>query len=105
MRKMDLKQLEMNANKFSSWLKEHHYGQENSITFKEMGGIWGDHRVIRHMVHYLRISGVPICSGNSGYYYAKNKDEVEGVMKYLMSFISNYQEAFDGLNTSLKTRF
>lgn len=102
MRNFDEALIKDRAVAFCNWLKENHTGIENAIKFRSMNNQWGDHRTLRHIVHHLRTTGHPICSGNVGYYYAKNKKEVEGVMKYLDSFISRYQEAFEGLNQSIK---
>lgn len=77
-------------------LKRFHVGRHKSITSRELRHI-GKPRDIRRMVHTLRVNGYPVCSGQEGYYYAANSDELEGTLKFLGSYLDNVQKARDGI--------
>lgn len=73
-------------------LKEFHRGRENAVTAKELRYQgWGS-REFRKMIRELRVQGYPICSGQTGYYYAKDSTELYGTVKYLSSYIKKLTE-------------
>lgn len=84
-------------NFFANWLRLHHSGKENSVYAKDMKQ-FGNAREIRFLVHELRTQGIPICSGNDGYYFAKNAQEVKQTLNFLESIEEDLSKAIKGLN-------
>lgn len=82
---------------FAEWLKDYHLGKDSAIKAKDMRQ-WGTPREIRDVVNQLRKEGVPICSGNVGYYYAKTSSEVKRVLKFLQGFLREIEQARLGLS-------
>lgn len=89
----------MNSALFVDWLKEYHAGKENAINAKDMKQ-WGSRRAIRLMVHDLRLSGYPICSGSEGYYYAIRASEVSQTLGFLTSMQDDLQKIIAGLRAT-----
>jgi|SRR5690606_15946224 len=77
-------------------LREHHVGKENAITAKNLRHI-ATRREITRIVHSLRVKGYPICSGQDGYYYAKNSAELKETMNFLKSYLKEIEEAYNGI--------
>src|SRR5690625_2838580 len=77
-------------------LKEYHIGKLEAITSKNLRHI-GTPRDIRSMVNNLRVLGYPICSGQNGYYYAKDSSELEQTMNFLKGYLDNIKRAHDGI--------
>ncbi len=68
---------EKRENKLCRILRKHHTGKENAIVSKQLKGLTGKDRFgIYRAVSRLRKEGVPICSGNTGYYYPADRSEV-----------------------------
>lgn len=81
---------------FVEYLMINAYGEENAMTSKELNK-WGRGVMIRRMVNDLRSVGYPVCSGKSGYYIAKNRDEIKKTLNNLESRIASIREACVGL--------
>ena len=57
-----------------------------SFTQKEMANSLGlEERTIRRMVRRIRLKGIPIASGDDGYFMAKNLDELRHTINMLYS--------------------
>ena len=55
------------------YLRKNHIGKENAIHSKELEKLFLlDGRSIRRKISALRQDGFPICSDETGYYYADN---------------------------------
>lgn len=55
------------------YLRKNHIGKENAIHSKELEKLFLlDGRNIRRKISALRQDGFPICSDETGYYYADN---------------------------------
>ena len=67
-------------------LNKYHVGKANAITSRDLQGVLQCGGVeIREMVNALRCEGKPICSDKSGYYIAKNRDELTITINHLRS--------------------
>ena len=73
-----------------------HLGKENCVTSKQLGR-FGTGRDIRVLVNSLRTKHIPICSGPTGYYYAKTAEELDSTLKYLYSHARKVLDAYHGL--------
>lgn len=59
------------------YLRKNHIGKENAIHSKELEKLFLlDGRNIRRKISALRQDGFPICSDETGYYYADNQKEI-----------------------------
>lgn len=85
-KKSDISNEELTS--FLNWLKSNHCGKGKAIKAKDMDD---DPRIIRLKVNALRKQGHPICSSSIGYYYAKNKEELNETLNILKSTISDIQ--------------
>lgn len=82
---------------FKHYIKENHFGKPKAINAKELKQ-FGNARELRLMVNHLRKTGVPICSGNSGYWYASTTEEIQEITNKLRSHISDLKEVIEGLD-------
>jgi hypothetical protein len=67
---------------FAEWLELYHKGRSEAITAKQMQQ-WGNPREIRYLTNKARKEGFPICTCNSGYYFAANPEDINGTIKKL----------------------
>jgi hypothetical protein len=59
-------------------------------------------RDVRKIVNALRMSSVPICSGQTGYYYAKTKQEAKETACVLNAMSNSLIQAADGMVKFIK---
>lgn len=81
---------------FVDWIKTYHTGKETSVMSRDMRQ-WGKGPQIRRLIHDLRVKGVPICSTNQGYFYARTESEVESAVAFLTSYMNEIAIARQGL--------
>lgn len=63
--------------RLNNYLKKYHKGEEHTICGKQLELVLGiQQSAIKRHVHHLRMSGVPICSSNAGYFYAETRQEI-----------------------------
>lgn len=87
------------------FLQDNCRGQENAVTSKILEDIFGcKGSDIRHTVNDLRRSGVPICSGRNGYYYATRKNEITATIAHLEGRMAKIKAAQSGLLNSLSEK-
>ena len=80
------------------YLKSNHTGRDRAIYSRELQHLFGlDGRNIRRTISKLRQDGVPICSGDTGYYYAASQDEVNETVKRLNQLVTKVSNARTGL--------
>lgn len=80
------------------YLKDHHTGSRNSIHSRELQRMFQiDGRNLRRKINRLRQDGVPICSDNTGYYYAETEKEVRDTVFRLNELSTKIGKAKDGL--------
>lgn len=56
-------------------------------------------RDLRELTNSLRKKGIPVCSGNEGYWLAGNKNELEHTKNMVNSRIRELMEVANGLKT------
>lgn len=79
-------------------------GVEHAKKRGEITGLTGyNAREIRLAVNDLRGNGYPICSGDEGYWIAKNAEEVDRTIRRLLSEARNIQEVINCLEVSKET--
>lgn len=85
-------------SKLLAFLQEHAYGKEHSVTsrtiqdaFKMRGS------EVRDAVNKLRCSGFPVCSGPSGYYYARTQREIYNSVNQLLGRATAITAAAKGM--------
>lgn len=80
------------------YLKDHHTGNSNSIHSRELQRVFQiDGRNLRRKINRLRQDGVPICSDNTGYYYAETEQEVRNTVFRLNELSTKIGRAKDGM--------
>jgi len=79
-----------------------HRGRSNAISSKKLEAIFGiKGSELRQIVNELRSEGNPICSGDTGYYYAANETELNRTIAQLSSRANSITNARDGLVAAL----
>lgn len=84
--------------KLLNCLKRRHCGRRNAIKSAVLEArflITG--RTLRELVNELRCRGRPICSDESGYYYAETTGELAATIRRLSGRIAGIAAARDGL--------
>lgn len=94
--------LSTNEEAFVEYLRKFHLGESNAVNASRLTA-WGSKRQIRLMVNKLRGEAIPICSGNTGYYYAENERELTRTMNYLESHANQVMKAVNGLQSAFRT--
>ena len=56
---------------------------------------------MRAVINALRRKGYPICANGKGYYYPKDRAEIQEYMESLSGRIQKAQEALDGMKAAL----
>lgn len=80
------------------YLKEHHTGSSKSIHSRELQQLFQiGGRNLRRKINRLRQDGVPICSDNTGYFYAENQNELRDTVFRLNELSTKICRAKDGL--------
>ena len=80
------------------YLKDYHTGSHKSIHSRELQRLFQiDGRNLRRKINRLRQDGVPICSDNTGYYYAETEQEVRDTVFRLNELSTKICRAKDGL--------
>ena len=80
------------------YLREYHTGRQNAVYSRELERRFNlDGRNVRRKISKLRQEGVPICSGDTGYYYAASQDEVNETVKRLNQLVTKVSNARTGL--------
>lgn len=83
------------------FLRSEAYGKEKACKSRDICKIFNITGVmLRSIVHEWRRQGFPICSDESGYYYARTQEELERTIKQLTSRAKKISEAVDGLRVT-----
>ena len=92
---MNMPDLEIRICKY---LKKHHTGKENAVFSKELEDIFHiNGRNIRRKISSLRQDGYPICSDETGYYYADNQQEINDTVSRLNELVTKISNSRNGL--------
>lgn len=84
------------------YLKKNHVGKERAVYSRELQRLFSiDGRNLRRKINRLRQSGVPICSGETGYYYADNEQEINDTIFWLNELETKVSRAKNGLSRSI----
>jgi hypothetical protein len=80
------------------YLRNRHTGAENAVPSAHIEDVFGINGVtLRYIVNKLRCDGQPVCSDVNGYYYAKNRDEINNTVTQLLSRTKKINDAAQGL--------
>lgn len=81
-----------------AYLKEHHTGKGRAIHSQDLQRLFViDGRNLRRKISALRQDGYPICSDESGYYYADNQKEINDTVYRLNGLVTKVSNARTGL--------
>lgn len=80
------------------YLKKYHTGKANAVYSRELEQLFGiDGRSLRRKISSLRKDGVPICSDESGYYYADSQMEIDQTVCRMQELAATISDAVTGL--------
>lgn len=86
----------------AEYLKAYHCGERAAVTSRELEGVFHIRGPdLRRTINRLRGDGVPICSFDSGYYYADTEEELQRTIRQLRSRIKKIAHAERGLTKAL----
>lgn len=89
--------------KFLIYMKEHHTGKEKAVSSAYLQSRFSiSGRTVRKLVNQLRNDGNPICSGDNGYYYAENRQELLESIGQMTSRIIEIAKVKRGLIKALE---
>ena len=81
-----------------AYLKEHNTGKSRAILSRDLQRLFSiDGRNLRRKISALRQDGCPICSDESGYYYADNQKEINQTVYRLNGMLTKVSNARTGL--------
>lgn len=79
-------------------LQIYHVGKENAVHSKVLERKLGlNGRTIRRIISSLRQEGFPICSDESGYYFADTQQEINKTVSRLNELVTKISNARTGL--------
>ncbi len=79
-------------------LKKHHTGKDKAVLSRELERLFCiDGRNLRRKISALRKDGVPICSDETGYYYADNQQEINQTVCRMNELVTTISNARTGL--------
>ena len=80
------------------YLKKHHTGKDKAILSRELEKLFCiDGRNLRRKISSLRKDGVPICSDETGYYYAESQKEINATICRLNTLVTKISNARTGM--------
>ena len=81
-----------------SFLAKYHTGRRKAVPSKELEQLFSlDGRTLRRHINCLRQRGIPICSDETGYYYAENQQEINATVCRLNGLVTHISNARTGL--------
>ena len=81
-----------------AYLREHHTGKSRAIHSEDLQRLFClDGRNICRKISALRQAGYPICSDESGYYFADNQKEINNTVYRLNGMVAQVSNARTGL--------
>lgn len=82
----------------SNYLKKYHTGKENAVFSRELERLFSmDGRTLRRKISSLRQDGHPICSDETGYYYAESQKEINATICRLNTLVTKISNARTGM--------
>lgn len=86
------------------YLKQYHTGMVNAVYSRELERLFSiDGRNLRRMISALRMEGYPICSGDTGYYFADSQVEINATINRLNELVTKVSNSRNGLLSSVLT--
>ena len=80
------------------YLKKHHTGKSKAVYSRELQRLFCiDGRNLRRKISSLRKDGFPICSDETGYYYADNQKEINATICRMNELVTTISNARTGL--------
>jgi len=80
------------------YLREKHIGAGNAVPSKIIENVFGiNGATLRQIINKLRCDAQPVCSDVNGYYYAKNRNEINNTLSQLLGRTRKINEAAQGL--------
>lgn len=80
------------------YLQRYHTGRERAVHSKELERLFLlDRRNVQRKISNLRKAGYPICSGETGYYYAQNQYEINAMVCKLNGCVTALSNARNGM--------
>ena len=80
------------------YLKKYHTGKSKAVYSRELQRLFCiDGRNLRRKISNLRREGVPICSDETGYYYADNQKEINATVCRMNELVTTVSNARTGL--------
>ena len=81
-----------------NYLKKYHTGKENAVFSRELERLFSmDGRTLRRKISSLRQDGHPICSDETGYYYAGSQKEINATICRLNTLVTKISNARTGM--------
>ena len=81
-----------------NYLKKYHTGRDNAVYSRELDRLFSlDGRTLRRKISSLRQDGHPICSDETGYYYAENQREINATICRLNTLVTRISNARTGM--------
>ena len=81
-----------------AYLKNSHTGKSRAIHSRDLQRLFSiDGRTLRRKISALRQEGYPICSDETGYYYADNQMEINNTVCRLNGLVTQISNARTGL--------
>ena len=88
---------------FLTYIKDYHTGKEKAVPSAYLQNRFCiSSRTVRRLVNQLRNDGNPICSGDNGYYYAADREELIASIRQMTSRIKEISKARRGLIKALE---
>lgn len=86
------------------YLYRHHRGKRNAVYSRQLERLFSiDGRNLRRMISALRMEGYPICSGDTGYYFADSQAEINATINRLNELVTKVSNSRNGLLSSVLT--
>ena len=80
------------------YLMQYHTGMGNAVYSRELERRFSiDGRNLRRKISALRMDGFPICSGDTGYYFADSQAEINATIGRLNELVTKVSNSRNGL--------
>ncbi len=80
------------------YLKLNHTGKEKAVRSKDLERLFSlDQRTIRKKINRIRQNGKPVCSGQTGYFYAECQEDINETVRWLNDLVTSVSNARTGL--------
>lgn len=85
------------------YLQEHHTDEANAIKSRNLCVLFNlTDKQVRNVVSNIRREGEPVCSSSYGYWYSKDREDIEKTIHRLAAQVHNMNISIRGLRKSLR---